>query len=164
MITREDLRSAFLSPQMIYYFHKKLAPLPSAEVDLRVEEALKFLNLAMYSPGAIPVSKEIDDVWHYWVLETAEYQALCGKLPGGRFLHHSSNEYEEFHDPLAKEKEIDPAVQVAYLGAYVKNFGPFEPDRVHHWPFAKRLMDLFGWSLSELNDRLHVCSGARASN
>ena len=122
MITRDALRSAFLSPQMTYYFHKKLTPLPPAEVDLRVEEVLKFLNLAVYSPGAIPVSKEIDDVWHYWVLETAEYERLCSKLPGGRFLHHSSNEYAEFYDVGAKEKEIDPTVQIQYLGAYVKNF------------------------------------------
>jgi hypothetical protein len=47
--------------------------------------------------------------------------------------------------------------QLAYLGAYVKNFGPFEPDRVGHWPFAKRLMDLFGWSLEEMNARLQAC-------
>ncbi len=73
MIAREDLRHRFLSPQMTYYFHKKLAPLPPMEVDLRIEETLKFLNLAVYCEGAIPVSKEIDDVWHYWVLETAEY-------------------------------------------------------------------------------------------
>jgi hypothetical protein len=160
MITREALRGAFLSPQMTDYLHKKLAPLPPAEVELRIEEVLKFLNLAVYSPGAIPVSKEIDDVWHYWVLETAEYEALCRKLPGGRFLHHSSNEYAEFHDPKAKEKEIDPTGQIAYLGAYVKNFGPFEPDRVCHWPFATRLMNLFDWSLSELNARLRACSEA----
>src|SRR5271165_152510 len=154
MIAREDLRRTFLSPRMEYYFHKKLAPLPPAEVDLRIEEVLKFLNLAVYSDGAIPVSKEIDDVWHYWVLETAEYEALCKRLPGGRFLHHTSNEYAEFDDPKAKEKEIDPAGQIAYLGAYVKNFGPFERDRVCHWPFAKRLMEMCNWTLSELNARL----------
>ncbi len=163
MITREALRAAFLSHQMIYYFHKKLAPLPPAEVDLRVEEVLKFLNLAVYSPGAIPVSKEIDDVWHYWVLETLEYEKLCKKLPGGRFLHHSSNEYAEFLDAGAKEKEIDPKVQIAYLGAYVKNFGPFEPDRVCHWPFAMRLMAMFGWTLDELSARLLACADAEAA-
>jgi hypothetical protein len=158
MISREDLRSAFLSPQMMYYFHKKLAPLAPAVVDARIEEVLKFLNLAAHSPGAIPVSKEIDDVWHYWVLETAEYEALCRKLPGGRFLHHSSNEYAEFHDPRAKEKEIDPVVQISYLGSYVKSYGPFERDRVGYWPFALRLMEMFGWSLDELNARLLACT------
>jgi hypothetical protein len=158
MIAREALRRAFLSPQMAYYFHKKLAPLPPAEIDLRIEELLKFLNLAVYSAGPIPVSKEIDDVWHYWVLETAEYETLCGKLPGGLFLHHSSNEYAEFLDANAKEKEIDPAAQIAYLGAYVKNFGPFEASRVLHWPFATRLMDMFGWSLGDLNARLLACA------
>jgi hypothetical protein len=160
MISCEDLRNAFLSPQMIYYFHKKLAPLPSVVVDVRIDEALKFLNLAALSPGAIPVSKEIDDVWHYWVLETAEYETLCRKLPGGRFLHHSSNEYAEFHDPGAKEKEINPASQIAYLGSYVKSYGPFEPDRVCYWPFAARLMDMLDWSLDELTARLLACTEA----
>jgi len=37
MIDGEDLRGAFLSLQMAYYFYKKLAPLPRAEVDLRIE-------------------------------------------------------------------------------------------------------------------------------
>jgi len=158
MIGREDLRSAFLSPQLTYYFRKKLAPLPAAEVDRRIEELLKFLGLAVHCEGPIPVSKEIDEVWHYWVLETAEYEKLCNKLPGGRFLHHSSNEYAEFFDPGVKENDIDPAAQIAYLGAYVKNYGPFEPDRIAYWPFAKRLMELLGWSVSELNSRLLGCA------
>ena len=160
MIASEALRTACLSPRMEYYFHRKLAPLPPAEINPRIEEALKFLYLAVHSPGPIPISQEIDDVWHYWILETAEYEALCRKLPGGCYLHHSSDEYAEFADRDAKGQPIDTTIQMSYLGAYVKNYGPFCQDRVHYWPFAKRLMDLLGWSLDELNARLQGCAEA----
>jgi hypothetical protein len=40
-LTNQQLRQAFLTPQMKYYFDKKLAPLPAHEVDARIEEMLK---------------------------------------------------------------------------------------------------------------------------
>jgi len=118
---------------MKYYFDKKLAPLSSAEVDVRIEEALKYLNMAVYCNGDIPFSKEIDDVWHYWILETAEYQKLCAKLHGRTFLHHSSNDYAEYFDADAKNRKIDLEFGISILSSYVRNYGSFEPDRVKYW-------------------------------
>jgi len=40
MITNETLRETFVSPAMKYYFDRKLAPLPSEQVDARIEELL----------------------------------------------------------------------------------------------------------------------------
>jgi hypothetical protein len=164
MITGDALRRAFLNPQMEHYFQKKLAPLPPEEVELRIDELLKFLNLAVHKDGPTPVSREIDDVWHYWVLQTVEYASLCSKLPGGLFVNHSSNDYEEFVVLDVKTKAPDPLAMMSFLGAYVKNFGPFEADRVTHWPFATRLMDLLGWSLDELNARLLACMNVAGSD
>jgi hypothetical protein len=151
MITNQQLRDAFLSAQMKFYFDHKLAPLPSDEVYTRVEEALKYLNMAIHCNGDIAVSKEIDEVWHYWILETAEYECLCYKLHGGAFLHHTSNDYAAYVDPDAKKRRINLAFGVSILTSYVLNYGPFEPDRVKYWPLAARLMDVLGWSIDELN-------------
>src|SRR5215203_6069345 len=51
MITGQQLRDKFLSPAMKHYFDMKLAPLSSEEVDVRIEEALKFLNMAAHIRG-----------------------------------------------------------------------------------------------------------------
>lgn len=154
MITSKQLRETFLSPQMKFYFDQKLAPLPSEEVDVRVEEMLKYLNMAVHCNGDIPVSKEIDEVWHYWILETAEYERLCRRLHGGAFLHHSSNDYAAYVDPDAKNHRIDLMLGVSILGSYVLNYGPFEPGRVNYWPLAARLMERLRWDLNQLNDWL----------
>jgi hypothetical protein len=69
-ISNRQLTDAFLSPQMECYFHKKLPDVPAVELLIRIQEALKFLNLATYCEGNIPVSQVIDDIWHLWILET----------------------------------------------------------------------------------------------
>src|SRR3954471_5067915 len=79
---------------MSCYFRSKLVEVPQQEVDARIEEALKFLNIAAYhSDVSIPVTEEIDDIWHLWILETQEYERLCSLLQGRKFLHHRSNTY-----------------------------------------------------------------------
>ena len=150
-ISNQQLTEAFLSRQMRCYFEKKLPQIPPHEVGVRVEETLKFLNIAAYCHGNIPVSEEIDDIWHLWILETREYQKLCSQLQGGRFIHHSSNVYAEC-DSAAGElptNELDEDVTV--LGNYVLNYGPFEAERVKYWLLANHLVDTCGWSLERLN-------------
>ena len=153
-ITNKELTEAFLSPQMRRYFEKKLPEISPREVGVRVEETLKFLNIAAYCHGSIPVSQEIDDIWHLWILETREYQKLCASLQGGRFIHHSSNVYAACDD-LAGElpmNELDD--DVAVLGNYVLNYGRFESDRVKYWLLANHLVAACGWSVERLNEWL----------
>ncbi|KQW02932.1 hypothetical protein [Rhizobacter sp. Root1221] len=156
MITNEQLREAFLTPQMKYYFDKKLSPLPSVEVDARIEELLKYLNMSVHSPGDIPFSTEIDDVWHYWILQTEQYSQLCDRLYGRTFLHHTSNDYVEYEDPDAKHRRIELRRGVAILASYVFNYGPFSIDKVRYWPLAGRLMELLHWDLDRLNHWLQA--------
>lgn len=151
MISNEQLRTAFLTPAMQQYFERKLADVPPAEVLVRIEELLKYLNLTTHSPGPIPVSDEIDDAWHLWVLQTRQYVELCRRLQGGRFIHHSSNEYEEYADPEVKVRPMDLQRAVSMLRSYVVNYGPFEADRVKYWPLAARVIKHLGWSLARLN-------------
>jgi hypothetical protein len=151
VITNKQLRANYLSPQMKSYFERKLAPLSPEEVQIRIEEALKFLNMAFWCNGDIPVSKEIDDVWHYWILQTIQYEELCAKLPGSVFLHHTSNDYALYEEPFAKGRKIGRREAVAALASYVMNYGPFTEDRVKYWPFATHMMAKLGWSIDELN-------------
>jgi hypothetical protein len=149
-ITNRQLRNAFLSPAMKQYFLKKLSPLPTSEVCIRIEETLKFLNIAVYCNGNIPVSKEIDDVWHYWILQTREYSKLCSVLQGRKFLHHSSNDYLKHSDKKVGSKG-NLTRNIAMLATYVLNYGPFERKRVRYWPLAAHLVEESGWTIEQLN-------------
>ena len=160
MISNEQLRAAFLTPAMAYYFERKLADQPPAEVAARIEELLKFLNMTTHSHGPIPVSDEIDDVWHLWVMQTRQYSELCQKLQGGKFIHHSSNEYEEYTDKDVKTRPADLQRAVAMLRSYVVNYGAFEADRVKYWPLAAKVTRHLGWTLDRLNAWLGAAAAA----
>jgi hypothetical protein len=41
--------------------------------------------------------------------------------------------------------------EVAILGAYVLNYGPFDLARTKYWPLAERLMRQRGWDIDTLN-------------
>jgi hypothetical protein len=151
MITNRQLRDEFLEPQMQFYFERKLAPLPSHEVLIRIEEALKYLNMAHHCYGDVPVSAEIDEVWHLWILETVEYKRLCDTLAGGVFLHHTSSDYALFVDPTTNNREIDPLMGIPILASYVMNYGPFTAERVRYWPLADRLVTALGGDLARFN-------------
>jgi hypothetical protein len=145
------LRAAFLTPAMKFYFDAKLAPLPGDVVDARIEELLKYLNISAYCHGGIPFNDEIDDVWHLWIMQTKEYAALCRSLVGGKYIHHSSNEYEAYFRPEVKTERPDMQRGVGVLRAYVLNYGPFAADRVAYWPMAQRLLEALGWKLERFN-------------
>jgi hypothetical protein len=161
MITGHQLREEFLGPQMRFYFERKLKPLPSEDVLVSIEELLKYLNMAVHCNGDIPVSKEIDEVWHLWILQTEEYDQLCAKLSGGVFLHHSSNDYALFTDPGAKDRKIDRRIGIAILASYVMNYGPFEADRLKYWPLADKLAESLG-DLVRMNTLLQSTSHSLA--
>ena len=154
MITNAQLRQTFVSPAMKFYFDRKLAPLPGTEVDARVEELLKYLNMSLFSHGGIPVSEDIDDVWHLWIMQTKEYALLCRRLQGGKFIHHSSNEYEAYADADVRDRPIDIHRVVALLASYVLNYGPFQASRLRYWPVAEQVTQRLGWSVEQLNEWL----------
>ena len=155
MIANEQLRAAFLDEPMLHYFKSKLPELPYHGLLARIEETLKFLYLASECTGPIPVSREIDEIWHYWILQTQEYASLCESLPTGTMIHHSSNEYLRYFDQTVG-KNNDLALDVKMLALYVGNFGPFEPGRAKYWLFATHLVQRCGWTTQQLNDWLQT--------
>jgi hypothetical protein len=162
-ISNQQLQDTFLSAQMKYYFEKKLPDVPAAELDVRIEETLKFLNMATYCDGSIPVSQEIDDIWHYWILETKEYDRLCASLQGRRFIHHSSTAYAEARDDGSERHKNSLEQEVAMLASYVLNYGPFEEGRIRYWLLASHLVDTCGLSVDQLNQWLTLRPAAAPS-
>ncbi len=163
MISNEQLRRTFLSPAMKFYFDRKLAPLNSSEVDVRIEELLKYLNMAIHDRGDIPFSTDIDEVWHLWILETQEYQALCKRLQGAHFIHPTWTNFVLPEQPDAKEADFVLMGGLAVLSSYLLNYGPFQADRVRYWPLVEQLMACLGCDLDGLNDWLKSVNGQHSS-
>jgi len=138
---------------MLHYFQKKLSQLPEAELRVRIEETLKFLAIATYCSSSIPVSRDIDEIWHYWILQTQEYEGLCLSLSEGKLIHHTSNDYIEYFDKnIGKHDNLSSDVKM--LATYVANYGPFEENRVKYWLLASYLVEKCGWEIQALNDWL----------
>lgn len=155
MISTQQLLAACLNEPMFQYFKRKLSRLPDKELQIQIEEAVKFLFMAEECVGAIPVTREIDEIWHYWILQTQEYMSLCERLPAGHYIHHSSNDYEKYFDVAVNERSNLP-LDIKMLALYVTNFGPFKADRIKYWLLARHLVDQCGWSVEQLNEWLGV--------
>src|SRR5437899_11585805 len=107
-MTNQVLLAHYLPPAMEQYVTKKLPDVSPSELRCRIAEFLKGLTLLHLSPGDILLSKEIDAIWHYWILETAaEYATLCQKLTGGEFIHHTSNDYPRATNAQVEEDPND---------------------------------------------------------
>jgi hypothetical protein len=152
-ISNEQLCDTYLSAPMLHYFQKKFSQLPDAELRVRIEETLKFLAIATYCHGSIPVSQDIDEIWHYWILQTQEYEALCLSLQGRKFIHHTSNDYVQYFDPNIGEHD-NLSLDIKMLATYVANYGPFEEGRVKYWLLASHLIEKCGWKIQQLNEWL----------
>lgn len=153
MNSERSLSAVFLDEAMAHYFKCKFSSLPDDELEMRIEETLRFLFISHECSGAIPVSKDIDEVWHAWILQTQEYVQLCEQLPTRRYIHHSSNDYLSFFDPLVGERgELEQDVRM--LALYVANFGPLDERRATHWLLARHLLLRQNWSIADLNQWL----------
>ncbi|QTR04077.1 hypothetical protein J7S33_03550, partial [Saccharothrix algeriensis] len=71
-------------PEAVYEtLRKRLPGRSSAELRLQTEECLKFLVIASEAdPLFIPMTREVDEVWHELILQTHFYAELCARLPG----------------------------------------------------------------------------------
>jgi hypothetical protein len=159
-VSNEELRRRLLPEAMIAYFKKKLPKLAEGELLARIEETLKFLTLSPHCKQNIPVSQEIDEIWHLWILESQEYFELCSRIEPGNYIHHSSNDYGETQgrgnsdaDQLRSDVEM--------LALYVRTFGAFRDDRIRYWSLPSHLTKK-GWKTSEINSWL-LSSGDEAA-
>jgi len=154
-ISDQELLRTFVTPQIVSYLQAKLPGVSPEILIRRVCELIKYLMLIPFSPGRILFGQEVDDVWHYWILQTRQYAQLCEKLPGGTFRHHSSTVYEEIAG-VVETPSIPEALEriLSFFISYYRSFGPISQDRIDCWPTLQRVVQEAEWSLDQLNDFL----------
>jgi hypothetical protein len=155
-ISDQELFDTFVTPQMMRYFLAKMPELGEETLRLRLCELLKYLLLVRFSPGRILFGRDIDNLWHYWILQTRQYAQLCEKLPGGSFRHHSSNDYQETADATDTVSVADALQRaLSFFISYYRNFGPIAEDRLACWPVLAQIAEAAEWDLDALNSFLH---------
>ena len=82
------------------HFHDNLGE-DCRHVEIKFEECLKYLFLlsrfnSVLAGKFMPLVGEVDEVWHYLIIQTREYENLCQRLPGQIFLHHKSLTYQKY--------------------------------------------------------------------
>ena len=126
-----------------------------SEAEQQVTECLKFLYLTSAYPDElgglfIPVEQDIDDVWHYLILQTREYRNFCEeKLPGHFFIEHRGMSYAKYGEEPERETMIEEALR--WLPLYTKTFGDFDEKSAPHWTMVRFLREHLGMTLKEIN-------------
>ncbi|GHF51738.1 hypothetical protein GCM10010218_36730 [Streptomyces mashuensis] len=98
----------------------------------------------------LPVEQEIDEIWHYLILQTREYRALCEeRLPGRFFVHHRSVAYEDHVGGEDRERAVEEALR--WIPLYCAAFGPFDEGALPHWTVVRFLHERMGMPLAEIS-------------
>jgi hypothetical protein len=140
IINEHELYTHCVTHEMEVYFFQKNKKESSEVVKIKILELLKYLSMAHHESGhSIPVSTEIDNMWHLWILQTQQYQELMDKLPSKKFIHHSSDDYQDNMLNINDSEYITH--QISYLVSYLRNFGPFTEKTITYWPMAKQLLE-----------------------
>lgn len=159
-ISSEYLLQRYLTITMERYFYAKLKNESQDTIRLKLGELLKFLSLCSNVYGDIPVSAEIDELWHLWILQTQQYRELIRKLPTKKFIHHSSNDYKDEQRIQLLSAEDELSNQISYLASYVDNFGDFTESTIMFWPITEVVMSYMDLNIEGLNDYLRSLSAS----
>ncbi|WP_098247039.1 hypothetical protein [Streptomyces formicae] len=154
--TAEELLGTALHDEVVRYFAEQ-PDAPDADfVTYQVRECLRYLYLVSRHPDRLgglflPVEQDIDEIWHYLILQTREYRELCEqRLPGGHFIHHRSISYDAYQADPGRETAAEEALR--WIPLYTAAFGPFDADALPHWTVVRFLHDQLGLSLAEIAD------------
>lgn len=116
-------------------------------------ELLKFLYLTSKYPNLsrnfIPVTQEVDELWHALILQTLSYETMCSRFPGKRMLHHESMNFIDYKSGIPKGDLVNEVLR--WIVLYVRNFGELREDRLQYWFFINLVKKTLNISLSELN-------------
>ncbi|MFG2141014.1 hypothetical protein [Streptomyces sp. NPDC048650] len=150
----KDLLGAALHTEVVRHFDDKSPELPSEFVARQVTECLRYLYLVSRHRERLgglflPVEQDIDEIWHYLILQTREYRALCEeRLPGRFFIEHRSIAYEDYQQEPGREQALEEALR--WIPLYCREFGPFDEDALPHWTIVRFLHEQMGLSLTDI--------------
>ncbi|MEU6678921.1 hypothetical protein [Streptomyces sp. NPDC046925] len=162
--TAEDLLGSALYGEAVGYFTAKTEH-DRAHVEHQVRECLRYLYLVSRHPDRLgglflPVEQEIDEIWHFLILQTREYRELCEQhLPGGHFIHHRSIAYTDYQggesgdggDRADERRRVAAEEALRWIPLYTAAFGPFDEDALPHWTIVRFLHQEMGMSLVEIS-------------
>ncbi|MGW2231400.1 hypothetical protein [Streptomyces formicae] len=154
--TAEELLGTALHDEVVRYFAEQPDAPDADVVTYQVRECLRYLYLVSRHPDRLgglflPVEQDIDEIWHYLILQTREYRELCEqRLPGGHFIHHRSISYDAYQADPGRETAAEEALR--WIPLYTAAFGPFDADALPHWTVVRFLHDQLGLSLAEIAD------------
>ncbi len=97
----------------------------------------------------MPLTQEADDVWHELILQTVFYAELCERLPGKKFLHHTSLPFKDYASQNGIGNSIDELA--SWIPDYVQTFGNFTVEGARCWSFCLYLMNEMGLDLETIN-------------
>lgn len=131
--------------------------LPKETADEAILEFLRFATLALDSPGRkahaqrfIPVVQLIDKVWHFCLLQTREYAALCEAIAPGRFLHHRTILYDAYRQTVPDVRDLHQE-DLSWIASYVASFGGFTERTIQYWRIPTLLLSELGWDVERVN-------------
>ncbi|GHG68444.1 hypothetical protein [Streptomyces griseocarneus] len=149
----EALLGASLHEEVVRHFERSTGA-ERAYVERQVTECLRYLYLVsrhrdQLSGLFLPVEQEIDEIWHYLILQTREYRTLCEeRLPGRFFIDHRSIAYEEYQEEPGREKSVEEALR--WIPLYCREFGPFDEGALPHWTIVRFLHERMEMSLEDI--------------
>jgi hypothetical protein len=152
--TAEELLGPALHEEVVRHFTAKPDAPSASVVRHQVRECLRYLYLVSRHPDRLgglflPVEQDIDEIWHYLILQTREYRDLCEqRLPGGHFIHHRSISYDAYQEAPGRDAAAEEALR--WVPLYTAAFGPFDADALPHWTIVRFLHDELGMSLGEI--------------
>ncbi|WP_369213210.1 hypothetical protein [Streptomyces flavofungini] len=152
--TAEELLGSGLHEEVVRHFTTPPGAPDTALVTDQVRECLRYLYLISRHPDRLgglflPVEQDIDEIWHYLILQTREYRELCEqRLPGGHFIHHRSISYDAYQAAPGRETAAEEALR--WIPLYTAAFGPFDEAALPHWTVVRFLHEELGLSLAEI--------------
>ncbi|MFJ6621581.1 hypothetical protein ACIQOW_28905 [Kitasatospora sp. NPDC091335] len=134
-----------------------------AEAERQVTECLRYLYLVSRHREELaglflPVEQHIDEVWHYLILQTREYRALCEeRLPGRYFIHHRGIPYESYQEQPGRARAAEEALR--WIPLYCREFGPFDEGALAHWTIVRYLHEQLDMPLAEISALRPLATG-----
>ncbi|WP_435190633.1 hypothetical protein [Streptomyces sp. bgisy126] len=152
--TAEELLGPTLHEEVVRHFTAGPDAPSAAVVRHQVRECMRYLYLVSRHPDRLgglflPVEQDIDEIWHYLILQTREYRDLCERrLPGGHFIHHRSISYGAYQEAPGRERAAEEALR--WIPLYTAEFGPFDADALPYWTIVRFLHDELHMSPAEM--------------
>ncbi|UCA50767.1 hypothetical protein LEL86_16385 [Streptomyces sp. WA6-1-16] len=157
-VSADDLRNLIgedLHTEVVQHFQQKSPDTSPDFVERQITECLRYLYLVSLhrdrlSGLFLPVEQDIDEIWHYLILQTREYRELCEeRLPGRFFINHRSIAYESYQEGPGREQALEEALR--WIPLYCQEFGPFDEGALPHWTMVRFLHEQMLLSLADIS-------------